>query len=101
MLRSTQLVPNTAALELVGSGEAVRFVLRQRHDQKGFGAVMGVLSDLIQTDTAHAAAVEAALGPALQALVVPSLASLPGEEELSKLPGRVMLLPATPVRIGV
>ncbi len=76
-----------------GLGEAVRFVLDRARAGQGFTGVLGVLSDFIQTDSQHAGAVEAALGPALQALVVDSLASLPTEEEAGQLPGRVTFVP--------
>ncbi|MGE3109866.1 MAG: AAA family ATPase [Phycisphaerales bacterium] len=76
-----------------GLGEAVRHVLERKGRGEGFAGVVGVLSDFIQTDAEHAGAVEAALGPALQALVVESLASLPTEEEAARLPGRVALAP--------
>jgi len=76
-----------------GLGEAVRFVLQRKRQNKGFAGVRGALSDFLQTDTDHAAAVEAALGPALQALVVDSLDTLPNDEESASLPGRVAFVP--------
>ncbi len=76
-----------------GMGEAVRFVLEARAGGRGFDGVAGVLADLVETDTAHAASVEAALGPSLQALVVPTLLEIPSAEELGTLPGRVSFVP--------
>ncbi|MBC7771093.1 MAG: AAA family ATPase [Pyrinomonadaceae bacterium] len=76
-----------------GLGEAARFVLERQRAGKGFAGVIGVLSDFIHADTEYASAVEAALGPCLQALVVESLASLPTEAEAAELPGRVVFVP--------
>ncbi len=76
-----------------GMGEAVRAVLDQRELGEGFGAVAGVLSELIETDQEHASAVEAALGTSLQAVLVPTLAQMPVASELDTLPGRVSFVP--------
>jgi chromosome segregation protein len=54
---------------------------------------MAPLADLIETDRAHAAAVEAALGSNLQALVIGSLSQMPSAEELAALSGRVVFVP--------
>ncbi|HNG89748.1 MAG TPA: hypothetical protein PK858_06075, partial [Saprospiraceae bacterium] len=51
-----------------------------------------MLSDLIETDRQHAVAVEAALGAALQALVVPSVGELPAMPGMERLAGRVTFL---------
>jgi chromosome segregation protein len=73
-----------------GLGEAVRYVLEAKRKGQGFASVVGVLADLIQVDGpgSRPECVEAALGANLQALVVPTLAEIPSEEELAKLPGR-------------
>jgi chromosome segregation protein len=60
---------------------------------QGFAGVIAPLADLIDTDRGHAAAVEAALGHTLQALVVPTVAGMPGPAEMAALPGRVMFVP--------
>src|SRR5205823_3483484 len=79
-----------------GLGESVRFVLARRA-AGGFAGVRGVLADLVSAKREHAPVVEAALGPALQALVVGTLLDVPGVEELATLPGRVAFLPADPL----
>jgi chromosome segregation protein len=73
-----------------GLGEAVRYVLESKRKGTGFATVIGVLADLIQVDGpgARPECVEAAMGANLQALVVPTLADIPSEDELAKLPGR-------------
>ncbi len=73
-----------------GLGEAVRFVLGAQRKGEGFSTVVGVLADLIHVEGpgARPECVEAALGANLQALVVPTLAELPSDEELARLPGR-------------
>jgi len=80
-----------------GFAEAVRSVLSAREAGHGFTGVVAPLADLIETrpdvDAEAAAAVEAALGADLQALVVESVATLPSREELTSLPGRVTFLP--------
>jgi len=79
-----------------GLGDAVRSVL-ERRDRDGedgpFAPLLGALADLIETDAAHAEAVESALGESLQALVVGSLAEMTDRDALGELPGRVTLLP--------
>lgn len=77
----------------VGLGEAVRAVLEMRDGGEAFKGVVAPLADLIDTDSEHAAAVESALGSHLQALVVRSVAAMPGADDLAKLSGRVMFLP--------
>ncbi len=72
-----------------GLGEAVRSVLDRRARGEGFATIRGVLADMIEADADYAAAVEAALGPDLQALVVETMADLPSAAELATLPGRV------------
>ncbi len=78
-----------------GLGEAVRFVLKRKQGGEGFGAVRGVLADMIEADGEYAAAVEAALGADLQALVVGSMSEVPPAEELATLPGRVTFVGVT------
>jgi len=81
-----------------GLGEAVRFVLESKRrgggGTGGFAQVVGVLADLIQVDGpgSRPECVEAALGANLQALVVPTLADIPDENELSTLPGRATFI---------
>lgn len=77
----------------VGLGDAARAVLAARDSGKGYAGIIAPLADMISTDASHAAAVEAALAMDLQALVVESIASMPGKEELAALPGRVTLVP--------
>lgn len=79
-----------------GLAESVRYVLQRKAKGEGFAGVRAVLADLIQVKREHAAVVEAALGPALQALVVGTLLEVPGPDELGRLPGRVAFLPADP-----
>ncbi|HVU64176.1 MAG TPA: chromosome segregation protein SMC [Phycisphaerales bacterium] len=80
-----------------GLGESVRFVLDRKARGQGFAQVRGVLSDLIRARREHAAVVEAALGPALQALVVGTLLDVPTGDDLASLPGRVAFMPADPM----
>jgi chromosome segregation protein len=75
-----------------GLGDAARAVLRQRDAGEGFAGVIAPLADLIEVQAEHADAVESALGPALGALVVRTIADMPSAEELAALPGRVMFL---------
>jgi chromosome segregation protein len=75
-----------------GLGDAARAVLRQRDTGAGFGGVIAPLADLITVESQHADAVESALGPALGALVVRTIAEMPSASELAGLPGRVMFL---------
>lgn len=80
-----------------GFGDAVRHVLDTKAGKSGFASVQGVLADCIEATTehaAHAGLVEAALGPALQAILVEKLADLPTSEELASLPGRVTFMTA-------
>ncbi|MCC6679139.1 MAG: chromosome segregation protein SMC [Phycisphaerales bacterium] len=85
----------------VGYAEAVRRVLSARDAGQGFGGVVGPLGELIETDAEHAAAAEAALGSAMQSLVIRSATDLPGAEELASLAGRVTFfpLPAGPAAV--
>jgi chromosome segregation protein len=83
-----------------GLGESVRFVLDKRAKGQGFAQVRGVLSDLIRARREHAAVVEAALGPALQALVVGTLLDVPTGDDLASLPGRVAFVPADPMGVA-
>jgi chromosome segregation protein len=73
----------------VGLAQAVRGVLDAKARGTGFASVQAVLADLIEADTRHAHIVEAALGPYLQALVVGTLADVPGMDQLAGLAGRV------------
>lgn len=80
-----------------GFADAVRKVLEAKASGKGFTSVIAPLADLIETrpelDTDAAAAVEAALNNDLQGLVIESISSLPGKEETTTIPGRVVFLP--------
>ena len=77
----------------VGLGDAARAVLGRAAAGEGFTGVVAPLADLIEADTEHAEAVEAALGSLLRAMAVESVASMPSAEELETLPGRVSFLP--------
>jgi chromosome segregation protein len=79
----------------VGLGDAVREVLAQRDAGAAFTTVIAPFADLIETDREHAAAVEAALGPALQALVVRTLSDIPSSTDCATLSARVTFLPIT------
>jgi len=75
-------------------GESVRQVLRERHEGSRFGFVRGLLADGIETDVEHAAAVEAALGSLLQAMVVESVTQvIDARGDLEALSGRITFLP--------
>lgn len=76
----------------VGLTEAAKAVLDLHDRDEGFTGLVGVLFDLIETDREHAVAAEAALGPNLQALLVPTLAELPGMPGMERLCGRVTFL---------
>jgi chromosome segregation protein len=80
-----------------GFADAVREVLKAKAAGRAFTTVVAPLADLIETrpgvDADGAAAVEAALGQDLQALVVESASTLPSRDELTSLPGRVTFLP--------
>lgn len=76
-----------------GLAEAARWVMDRRETGEGFGGVVAPLVELLETDTAHAAAVEAALGADLQAVVTRSVTTGPTADEIAGLPGRVRFLP--------
>ncbi|GMV27400.1 MAG: chromosome partition protein Smc [Phycisphaerae bacterium] len=76
-----------------GFGETVRAVMQRRSQNTAFSTVLGPVADLIESDSEHAAIVEAALGPAMQMLVVPSFDTLPPAAELAALPGRATFIP--------
>lgn len=76
-----------------GFGDAVRAVLDARDAGEGFAGVLGAVADVIDVGSEDAEAVEAALGVALQSLVVRSAMDIPGAEELTRLKGRVTFLP--------
>jgi len=77
----------------VGLGDAVRDVMERRDQSEGFEEIVGPLAELLDVDSEHAAAVEAALGSTLRSLVVESTGSLPAPEELASLKGRVCFVP--------
>ncbi len=76
-----------------GLAEAARWVMQQRDEGAGFAGVIAPLAELVKTDTDHAAAVEAALGADLQAIVTRSAADIPTPDERASLPGRVRFIP--------
>lgn len=76
-----------------GYAQAVREVLSRREQGEGFGGVVAPLADLIEPEASATAAVEAALGRDLQALIVGSVNDLPTREEIASLAGRVTFLP--------
>ncbi len=84
----------------MGYGETVRAVMQRRAKNAGFATVLGPVADLIESQGADAAAIEAALGPAMQMLVVRSLEALPDPAELSSLPGRVTFIPLAVIGDG-
>lgn len=75
-----------------GLGDAARAVLKKRDAGEAFAGVIAPLADLISVESRHAEAVESALGPALGALVVRTIADMPSSDEMGTLPGRVMFL---------
>ncbi len=76
-----------------GLAEAAKKVMDLAEAGEGFTGVVAPLADLVETDTEHAAAVEAALGADLQAIVTRSIAENPTDEEFDALPGRVRFIP--------
>jgi len=86
-----------------GYADTVRAVMESREKGAGFTNVIAPLAELIQPEDgagevgAPLGAVESALGPMLQALVVNSLAGLPAQAELATLKGRATFLPIDPV----
>jgi chromosome segregation protein len=80
-----------------GLGDAVREVLERKERDQGFEGVIAPLADLVETREENAAAVEAALGPTLQALVVENVSRLPSADEIGSLPGRVTFVPISRV----
>ncbi|MBL8747347.1 MAG: AAA family ATPase, partial [Phycisphaerae bacterium] len=84
----------------VGLGEAVKAVLDRaasaRSDESQtetlYAKVLAPLAELIRVEAEDAPAVEAALGSALQAVVVSSVTALLASEQLGSLTGRVTFL---------
>jgi len=76
----------------VGLGDAVRAIMDRRDADPALAGVIGPLAELLETDAAHAAALEASLGSDLRAVVVESLDAIPPAELLASLPGRVSFL---------
>ncbi len=81
-----------------GLGDAVRAALERKERGEGFEGVIAPLADLVDTREESAAAVEAALGQTLQALVVETVSDLPSHDEIGSLPGRVTFVPIS--RVG-
>ncbi len=83
----------------MGYGETVLAVMQRKAQGSAFAGVLGPLAELVDSSSTHASAVEAALGAAMQMLIVRSLDSLPSAQELGNLPGRVTFMPlAVPSR---
>lgn len=86
------------ARERVGLGEAVKGALERRDRSRAAGSddlwarIQAPLAELIEVRTENAGAVEAALGPLLQALVVDRIDPTLDADALRELPGRVTLL---------
>ncbi len=59
-----------------GASQAVREVLKQRDEGKGFAGVKGMVGDLLDAELETAALIEAALGETLHALVVEDSSTL-------------------------
>ncbi len=77
-----------------GLTDAVRRILEERERLPG---VLGLLADFIDADRAHAALVEAALGPDIELLLVETPDDLERlHRELRSVPGRVQLIAAEP-----
>ncbi len=91
-LESRQGTLREMAQARVGYAQVVREVLEARDAGRAFARVIAPLAELIQTEPGSEAAVESALGPLLQALVVPTLADLPPAEELAMLRGRATFI---------
>jgi chromosome segregation protein len=70
-----------------GFADAVKDVLERRASGTGFESVIAPLAELLETDAAHAAAVEAALGTLLQGLVIESVVTAPPSDEIASLRG--------------
>ena len=77
----------------VGLAEAVRQVLARRDAGEGFGGVLAPVAELLEVAECDAAAVEAALGADLQALVLAPGAGVPAADDLASLSGRVAFTP--------
>jgi chromosome segregation protein len=77
-----------------GLGDAAREVLAKRDaGEPGYGVVRGALADFITVETEHAAAVEAALGSALQAVVVGTFGEIADAKDVLASHGRLTALP--------
>lgn len=83
-----------------GFADAVKDVLDRRDAASAFTSVIAPLADLLSTDAAHAAAVEASLGSLLQGLVIPSIDASPSAEEVASLRGRVTFVPLTSLPVS-
>lgn len=76
-----------------GLSETVKSILEQHRQNGNTDFIEGVLADILHTDLQYAPAVEAALGPALQALLVNNTRRFLEEQSLlSKLSSRVAVL---------
>lgn len=77
-----------------GLGDAARAVLERREEGvQGYEMIVAPLAELVRTRADDAPAVEAALGRALQAIVVESLTDLASSPALNELTGRVAFVP--------
>lgn len=76
-----------------GLSETVKSILEQYRQNEKSDFIEGILADILHTDVEYAPAVEAALGPALQALLVNDTRRFLKEESLhSKLNSRLAVL---------
>lgn len=80
-----------------GFAEAVRAVMAAKAAGEAFAGVIAPLAELFECEPALADAVEAALGPALQTLVLERLTDVPPPSQLADLPGRVSFLSIAPL----
>ncbi|KAA0212532.1 MAG: chromosome segregation protein SMC [Leptolyngbya sp. PLA3] len=92
-LDSRRATLDEMARSRVGLADAVKAVFDRRQSGQGFDAAIAPLAELIETHVEHALQVELALGPLLQAVLVPDVASTPSHEACERLPGRVTFLP--------
>jgi chromosome segregation protein len=76
-----------------GLGQPAREVLDRSAAGESFTTVIAPLAELIRVPIEHAPQVEAALGPLLSSLVVPSMDAMPRRDELATLTGRVSFVP--------
>ncbi len=94
-LKSRQNVLNDLQNKREGVSQVVREILKARDSGKGFAYVTGLVGDLVSTDVANAAVIEAALGELQNALIISDSTALAADREIwEKLAGRVTVLAA-------